>query len=153
MTTVFKQKQKDGINITTIVIELVNIINSLLTRTECIEMKENLELIANLDEIVEEHKLLNDAQMQYIKRLQKEPRVDFKLSPQFKWFNETGYKLNLFTVNPNLTERIIKANKLNKTKLTAYLMTIGFHALKDLYTENNIQIPKGIFHFPLIRRF
>ena len=109
-------------------------------------MREKLELIPNLDEIVEEHKLMNGNKMQHIKLLNKEPKVDFKLSPKFRWFNETGFKLNLFVIDPDLTERIIKANKLNDSKLTAYLTTIAFYALNDLYIENNIRIPKGIFN-------
>ncbi len=38
----------DGINITTITIELVNIINSILNDRECEEMRINLDLIDNL---------------------------------------------------------------------------------------------------------
>jgi hypothetical protein len=82
--------------------------------------------------------------MEYIKLLNKEPLVDFKLSSKFKWFNETGFKLNLFEIDSDLTERLINANKLNSSKLTAFLTTIAFYALNDLYTENNIRIPKGI---------
>ena len=108
-------------------------------------MKEKLGLISNLGELVEEHKLLNESQLNYLKLLRKEPRVDFKLSSKFKLHNEMGFKLNLFTIDSPLTERIINANKLNQSKLTAYLTSIAFYSLNDLYVENNIQIPKGFF--------
>lgn len=106
-------------------------------------MREKLELVPNLDELVEEHKLINESQMNHIKMLQSEPQVNFKISSKFSLNNETGFKLNLFSIEANLTELIIKANKRNKTKLTAYLTTVAFYSLNNLYIENNIQIPKG----------
>lgn len=109
-------------------------------------MNEKLELIPNLDEIVDEHKLIDESKKQHINHLNNEPRVDFKLSTKFRCNNERGFKLNLFTIDQNLTERIVKENKLNNTKLTAYLTSIAFYALNDLYIENNIRLPKGFFY-------
>ena len=110
-------------------------------------MKEKLELIPNFEEIVNAHKLIDESKMEYIKQINNRPRVYFKLSPKFKCRNETGFKLNFFTIDTNLTERIVNENKLNNTKLTAYLTTIAFYALNDLYMENNIRLPKGFILF------
>ena len=106
-------------------------------------MKEKLELIPNLDETVAEHKLMDASKMEHIKQMNNEPRVDFKLSPKFKCHNETGFKLIIFTIDSSLTELLVNQNKLNNTKLTAYLTTVAFYALNDLYMENNIRLPKG----------
>jgi hypothetical protein len=106
-------------------------------------MKEKLELIPNFEEIVNEHKLMDASKMDHIKKMKNKPRVDFKLSSKFQYHNEIGFKLNMFTIDSNLTERIVNQNKLNNTKLTAYLTTVAFYALNDLYMENNIRLPKG----------
>jgi len=109
-------------------------------------MKEKLELIPNFEQIVHEHKLMDASKMEYIKQMNNEPRVDFKLSSKFQCHNETGLKLNIFTIDSNLTERIVNQNKLNNTKLTAYLTTVAFYALNDLYMENNNRLPKGFLY-------
>lgn len=107
-------------------------------------MRNHLEMIDNLDQLVEKHTLIQEKQLQRIKSIQNEPRLDFKLSPKFRCDNETGFKLNLFNIEPELTSRIIKANKQNKSKLSAYLTTVAIYALKDLYDENNICFPKDL---------
>lgn len=123
-------------------IELVNIINSLINKTECIEMQEHLELIENLDELVAKENLIQEKQLEHIKMLQSQPRLDFKLSPKFKCYNQTGFKLNLFNIDSDTTARVIELNKLNATKITSYLVAIAFYALRNLYLENNLFFPK-----------
>lgn len=107
-------------------------------------MTVRLELIKNMDELIEENNLLNEKKIEHIKKLQSKRRLDFKLSSKFKNTNETGFKLSLFNIDSDLTAQIIKANKKNKTKLTGYLITIAFYTLNDLYTEENIFLPRDL---------
>jgi hypothetical protein len=50
----------DGLNITTLVFEFTNIINSLLNQTKCEEMLNKLEICPNMHELLMKRGFLND---------------------------------------------------------------------------------------------
>jgi hypothetical protein len=52
--------------------------------------------------------------------------------------------LNLNKLNADLTTKILQKAKQNKVKLTGFLSTAIFYALKDLYLENGLKLPKEL---------
>jgi hypothetical protein len=132
----------DGINVTAITIELVNIINALLSQTECSEMKTCLEPVESLHYYVEKYKLFGEKQKNNLLEKQKEQEVEFLLDKEFRQFNETGFKLDCFKVDKQTTSKIMQKAKENKIRLTGYLNTAVLYALRDLYNEYNLKLPE-----------
>lgn len=134
----------DGFNITTMSIEMVNIINALLTNQVCDEMKITLEPIENLHALCEKTKLFKEEHKETIKKINAQEKVKFILDELFASTKETGFKLDLFPLEKELTKKIIEVSKPKNVKLTGYFHTVGIYALKKLYDENGLTFPKRI---------
>lgn len=128
----------DGINISTISIEIVNIINAILTGTECEEMKTKLELIDNLHVLTSKYKLYSEKQK---KDANLTNQNCFLLSEKFQSFNEKGLKISLLKINKELSKKLITLSKEKKCKLTGFLNACILYALRELYLENGLKFP------------
>ena len=137
----------DGLNICTLLVELVNILNALAQNIECDEMKTKLEPMANLHTLCESRNLFNEK-----KHLKKVEEIGTKMSDptnrkflfddKFKSDNEIGFKLDLFRIDESTTEKILRISKSNNIRLTAYFQTLLLYAVKKLYDENEIELPE-----------
>jgi len=122
-------------------------VNALLTNTECDEMKTVLEPSPSLHYLTEKYNMVGSFAKALIKIsdfLNKFLNPVFLLSDEFKKYNESGFKLNLNKLNADLTTKILQKAKQNKVKLTGFLSTAIFYALKDLYLENGLKLPKEL---------
>ena len=68
----------------------------------------------------------------------------FKLASEFKILNENGFKINLFKIDKSLTEKLTILAKEKNIKLTSFINTAIFYALRNLYVENNIKFPTDL---------
>lgn len=139
----------DGMNILALLIEIVNIINSLATNTECEEMITKLVPIGNIYELSEQRGLFkrseHDKKIKELEKLQKEKFLfDKKFGSKKSTNPEKGYKLDLFKLEKSLSEKILASCKKNDVKLTSYLNAVTFYSLKKLYDENGLKMPKKI---------
>ena len=133
----------DGLNISCILIELVNIINALLIDKECEEMKVRLELVDNLNVLTSEYKLFSDKQKWAINELRTIQNNNFILDDEFKC-NELGLKINMLKLNKKLSEKLLAKAKEKNTKLTGMLNAAIVYALRDLYEENGLVFPSDL---------
>ncbi|RNA31505.1 hypothetical protein BpHYR1_026840 [Brachionus plicatilis] len=134
----------DGFNMSTLAVELVNILNSLLTNQKCLEMSERLEQIDGLYEYCEKNSLVKENNFKEIERRNHHPHSKFLLSEKLRANNESGFKLNFLKYDQESSSKMIKICKENKVRLTSFFYTIGLYALKDLYDQNEIQFPKDV---------
>jgi hypothetical protein len=145
----------DGINIAVLCIELVNILNSLLQNQKCNEMIEKLEFIENMQQLAEKHQLITDVEKENFEKYRKnELDVFFNIPNKLMNIADSGFKMNLLTLDVELTKSLISFAKLNKIKLTGLLTTATFYAFKDLFEENKISMQKDVSVFvPVNLRF
>jgi hypothetical protein len=134
----------DGLNITTLTIELVNILNALLTGKECDEMKNKMEPCEDLYVLSKKFNLFKEEHKQTIERLNNRELTKFNLDKKFRSYNESGFWLDLFKIDKDLTSRILASCKKNKVRLTGFFQTALFYALKELYDENGLDFPKKL---------
>jgi hypothetical protein len=135
----------DGLNICTIIIELVNILNSLSNQTECLEMKEKLQVSDNMYTILEERHLFTDKHKAMIDEMHaSDKRLDFKYSNKFKCNNERGLKINIFRIDKETTRRVIEMAKARNLKLTGVVAALIIYTINDLYEANKVIFPKDV---------
>ena len=136
----------DGLNITTLVFEFTNIINSLLNQTKCEEMSNKLEICPNMHELLMKRGFLNDNVKNEVENLIKNERlVHFNMPLLFRNNdNERNNrtKINLFKIDSNVSEKIILQSKERKIRLTGFFITIALNTFKELYDEYNIVFPR-----------
>lgn len=134
----------DGINITTLLIEIVNILNALLQGEISNEMMFELELCDNIEELCHKYKLSTEKQLDGMKRLKQLPGNEFLLPKELRSTSDTGSKINLFRFNREQTESIMRACKENRVKVTGFLNAAIFFALEDLYSKIGIEFPSRL---------
>jgi hypothetical protein len=132
----------DGMNINALCIEIVNILNSLLTSSTCIEMNGQLELIDNLHQLINNNMLLNREGIE--SRLKYNKNVVFNLPGKFKTIFDNGVKINLMPLETELSKSVIETAKSRSMKLTGFLFAAAFYALKQLYEDNNFHFPRDV---------
>lgn len=143
----------DGVNITTLLVELVNIVNSLLTRQTCIEMSESLDLLDNIHSLLNEQNFKIDLDaINELKR--KDLHVNFNLPYKFKDLYDEGLKININKLNKEQTKCLVNKCKSNGQKLTGALIQCAYRAFGKLYQENGFQMQKDFSIFvPANMRF
>lgn len=138
----------DGLNSTTLAIEMVNILNALLTGQECKEMTQTLEPTENLYVYCEKTNLYQADFKHNIEKYNSTLEEKLRLPESFRT-SEAGFKLDLFKLDKNVTRDLIDACKANNVRLTAYFYTALYYALNQLYTENEQKMPvELVFNFP-----
>ena len=145
----------DGINITVLCIELVNILNSLLKGETCCEMIEQLDLIDNVHIIAEKSNLINEnVCKKYEQYYKNENEVLFNLPNKLMNCEDFGVKINLLKFNTSFTRKIVSFAKLNGIKINGLLTCAMFYAFKELFEENKIFMQKDVSIFiPVNLRF
>lgn len=134
----------DGFNMTTLTVELINILNSLLTNQTCIEMTENLEQIDGLYEYCERNNLVKEKNFIEIESRNNRPHLRFLLPQKLRNPSEAGFKLDFLKYDQENSSKMIRICKENKIRLTSFFYAIGLYALKELYDQNDILFPKEI---------
>jgi hypothetical protein len=134
----------DGINITALLVELVNIINAILVDKVCDEMKTELELVDNLNIMTEKSKLFTEKQRKGVELKRNEQNNDFVLDKKFKSNAEKGLKINMMKFDRDVTNKLMKMCKEKNTKLTGLMNAAVLYALNDLYLENGLKFPQNI---------
>jgi hypothetical protein len=127
----------DGINISTISLELINILNSLLTnQNDSDEMNVILEPSLSLNELAFNKGLFTQTQQDTVDALarQKDP-VQFVLHEKFKSAQETGLKINLIRLDQDMTRQLIQKCKSNQTRITGCLNASIFYALRFVFDD------------------
>lgn len=123
-------------------VELINIINALVTNKECKEMTEILQPVESLNYMINKHSMIGEAQRETLNELYKLKPVDFLLPSEFRIHNERGFKLNLVKLDKELTSQILAKARQNKIRLSGYFNAVVFYALRDLYVEYDLEFPK-----------
>lgn len=134
----------DGFNACTLAVEIANILNALIGKRECLEMKIQLEPKESFYVYCEKTNLFKSEHYQLIEKLKRERKgqsVKFLLPDKFRSNEETGFRLDMFKFDPSLTESIMKTAKVNNTRITAYFYTALIYALRKLYLENELTFP------------
>lgn len=132
----------DGVNITTLIIEFINIINALAMNKECNEILQILEPAESLNYMADKQQMVGWKQKLIIKLALKFLTTSCILPNEFRPENESGFKLNFSKVDKHSTSEILKKAKENNIKITGYLIAVVYYALKKLYDENNVKFPK-----------
>ena len=136
----------DGINIMTLSIELVNILNSLLQNKQCDEMLKELEVVDLVENLVRESDLITDEMKKNYKSRWKSENISNFKSPQ-KLANvdaDLGAKINLLSFDENSTKKLISYAKLNNIKMNGVFIVAMLNAFKELYKENEIEFPEDL---------
>lgn len=131
----------DGLNITALQIEIVNILNSLITNTECEEMIVSLPLTENMFEITKRKDLIGKDQLKKIEEINQIKTSKFKFDPLFKIENEKGCKIKFFNFSEIQSHKLISLSKKNGTKFTGFIMACFYYSIQKLYKENNLPDP------------
>ena len=134
----------DGLNITALIFEFTNIINSLLNKTECEEMLNKLELCPNMHELMIERGFFNDDVKNEVEKLITNERlIHFNMPLLFKNNEKNNRtKMNLFKIDSIISEKIKLQSKERKIRLTGFFITIALNTFKELYDEYNIVFPR-----------
>ncbi|RNA13590.1 hypothetical protein BpHYR1_015431, partial [Brachionus plicatilis] len=134
----------DGLNITALQIEIANILNSLVSNTECKEMIVPLSVTENMFEITNRKNLIGKDQLKNIEEINKIKTSKFKFDPIFKSENERGCKIKFFNFTEIESNKLISLSKQNGTRFTAFIMTCFYYSIQQLYKENNLSDPVDI---------
>lgn len=143
MNLVTNMAISDGISITCLSIEIINIINSLIDGKECEEMKVKLKPVADLHTLCEERNLFNQSHLKMIKKLNEIRKNQLSLPEKFKT-KKRGFLLDLFRLDKIMTEKIISISKSKGIRLTSYFQTITIYALRKLFLENDEPFPEQV---------
>jgi hypothetical protein len=133
----------DGLNISMICIEIVNLINSILKHVECKEMLTTLDPVDSMYGLLETHGLIDDKKIELIS--QNTDRVaHFKLDEKLRNLKDSGLKINILTLDKESSMRLVNHAKANKIKITGFLLAAMFYAFKKLYEENGLTLPNDL---------
>ncbi|CAF0764066.1 unnamed protein product [Brachionus calyciflorus] len=133
----------DGMNVSALSVEMINIINALIDERECEEMILKLEPLKDMFTLCKESGIFKEDHLETIENNNQKENVKFILPKEFG-SDQRGFNLTLFKINSDLTKKILDKCKLEGIRVTGYLQTICSYAFKDLYMENNLKFPKKI---------
>lgn len=135
----------DGVNITVISWELLNILNSIIQGKECEEMLEKLELHPSLIDTVHKHNIFpKEKQELRASERQNELDINFTLPYKFKDLDQHGTKIHLYPLDSERTQHLIHESRKRNVTLTALIIAATYHAFKRLYEENNLAMQKDM---------
>ncbi|RNA07530.1 hypothetical protein BpHYR1_048307 [Brachionus plicatilis] len=133
----------DGLSISCLSVEIVNIINALIDGKECDEMKILLEPLADLHTLCKERNLFKESHLKTIEELSNAKKPKLALPEKFNT-KKRGFLLDLFKLDKIKTETIMKISKSNGIRVTSYFQTIAIYALRKLFLENDAPFPEQI---------
>lgn len=120
----------DALNITSLLIEIVNILNSLIQNTKCTEMIEEFNTINNMMEITQRYNLVGEEQLKKIDEINNIQTSSFKFDPLFKNDTEKGCNISFFNFDKNKSDKLISLSKQNGVKFTAFVMNCFNYSFK-----------------------
>ena len=98
----------DGINITTLCIEFVNILNSILQNKECNEMSEHLNVIDTFETLIETSNIITDDMIERYRQRKKEKVAIFRSPKKLANISvDAGAKINLLLIDEVSTKKLI----------------------------------------------
>ncbi len=134
----------DGINISVLIVELVNIINALMTGRECLEMTQTLQSQPNMHEMSRKVGLFTERQQLGVDKLKLENSntqpflLDEKLGDSLQ---PSGTRSDLFRIESRPANDLVRLAKARSLKLTGVINAAILEALRDLYHENGLTFP------------
>lgn len=135
----------DALNITTLSIEIVNIINALCLCIPCEEMKTQLDCVDDLYTIASRENIISERQFKQIDDInRKTNRKRFNFDQFLKKSPQIGCRLNMFHLDKCTTHILISLCKQKNVKFTGFLNACLFYAIKDLYDENCLEMPAEV---------
>jgi hypothetical protein len=135
----------DGINITTLCFEFVNILNSILQNKECNEMSEHLNVIDTFETLIETSNIITDDMIERYRQRKKEKVAIFRSPKKLANISvDAGAKINLLLIDEVSTKKLIGYAKANKIKLNSVFTVAMLNSFKELYKENDIEFPKDL---------
>lgn len=134
----------DGLNVTTILLEIINIINALETGCECDEMLIKCSPPESSQSMCEKTGLFREEYKLKIEEFSKIPVSRFLFDHKFKSENETGFALELMCLDRETSKKITEMTKQHGLRVTSFYQSVLFFALKKLYTENDLQLPLSL---------
>ena len=143
LTIVIPFSLTDGVNITTLLIEIVNIINASATKTDCDETQNSLQLTENLVTLSKKTGLFTAREAENMKQL-KQKYHKFLLAEELSVRKETGLKINLIRLDKETTLNVTRLCKAKQMKVNGFVNAMIVYALRDLYLENNLQFPENL---------
>ena len=140
MNLVTNMAISDGLSISCLSIEIINIINALIDEKVCDEMKISLQPLEDLHTLCKERNLFKES---HFKTIKKSKKIKLALPDKFNT-KKKGFLLDFFILNKTMTENILKSSKSNGIRLTSYFKTISIYALRKLFLENDVPFPEEI---------
>lgn len=140
----------DGINIMTLLLEIINIINALESDSECDEMRVKLNLPESSHVMCEKTGLFREEYLKRVEEFAETPAPKFAFDTKFKSENETGFALDLWCIDRITSDKIMQLCKKHELRVTSYYQTVAFYALKKLYAENKIPLQSSLPISPMI---
>ncbi|CAF0894573.1 unnamed protein product [Brachionus calyciflorus] len=141
----------DGMFSSSILVELVNIINSLESRQE-VDLTR-VEITENMNILCQERGLWKDSHAEMVRKMNQRDLAKFNMSNGLK-DNESGFQLDMFYLDNGTSSKIMSVSKQNKVRLTSYFYAAAFYALKKLYDENKLVFPDRVTcELPVCLRF
>ncbi|CAF0992169.1 unnamed protein product [Brachionus calyciflorus] len=134
----------DGFNMCALNIELINVLNSLLTGQQCKEMFEKFDKTEDLYELSEKSHLVKENNFKVIEQRRTSPLPKLLLSEKLKTNNEKGFKLDFLKLDEETTKNILKISKQNAVKMTGFFYMVSLYALRDLYGKYEIEFPSDV---------
>jgi hypothetical protein len=149
----------EGLNITTLSIELVNIINCLLTNQVCPEMQIRLNVTDDIYSTCKKLNLFSQEHLEMIEKLNRERQNAASNSAKllfpetFRSQSERGFGIEFFKLDKSTMKKLKSICKLNRVKLNSYFYTALYYALGELFRENDVEFPRQVlFEFPATLR-
>jgi hypothetical protein len=146
----------EGLNMCALLIETMNIVQALVSGTECEEMKTKLDFVENVHAQLIKNNLFTEDLQKEVDRLNGEKREHPQAMSieKFKSSNEKGAKIDLIRFDKQQTASFISKCKRNNQKLTAPLTALFFKSLREIFVENSVDFPKEVsFGLPVCLRF
>lgn len=140
----------DGLNVIALLIEIINIINSLEIESECDEMRIKLEPPESSLSLCQKTKLFREEHKKRIDEMTNAAIPRFVFDDMFKSENETGFALDLICLDHSASERIIKLTKKHGLRVTSYFQAVTLYALQKLYTEYNLELQASLPIYPIL---
>jgi hypothetical protein len=130
----------DGINVSVLIIELVNILNALIGGHDCPELHSDLEVQLNMHDMCNRFGLFTGT------RDTKHPKdgsfiIDEQLGDKSQ---SSGTRSDLFRLNAKATLKLVRRSKSRNLKLTGVINSAILKSLEELYTENGLEFPSRI---------
>lgn len=142
----------DGLSITCLSAEFVNVFNSLSTGSSCREMTEILEPCPSMIDLFRASRQFNEEHRHRAAEFKKRTGF-FPIHEKFESPEERGFFLDFFKLDASTTRQLMQTCKSYQVRITAFAYTAVLYAFNKLYQENGLKIPDLLnIEFPINMR-